>query len=63
MDIRFDEEKYAKNVLKRLEKQLKSEKGDIEIEMLKKEIEKHKERYSEILKKVTKIWVERSETL
>lgn len=55
MDIRFDEEKYAKNVLKRLEKQLKTEKGDIEIEMLKKEIEKHKERYSEILKKVTKI--------
>ena len=51
MDITVDWVKYSKNTLKRLEKQLKLEKGEMEREMLKKEIEKHKELYSEYLKK------------
>ena len=50
MDITVDWVKYSKNTLKRLEKQLKSEKGEMEREMLKKEIQNHKERYSEYLK-------------
>lgn len=49
MQINVDFKRYSKKLLKKMEKQLKTEKGDIERELLKKEIEKHKERYFEYL--------------
>ena len=50
MDITVNWEKYAKNVLKNLEKELKNAKNDWEKEDLKKEIARHKENYAEYLK-------------
>jgi hypothetical protein len=50
MQVNVDFEKYAKNVLKMMEKQLKNERGEEEKEMLKRDIEKHKDKYSEYLK-------------
>lgn len=54
MDIKMDWEKYAKKSLKRMEKELKAaEKNNEEwkIEDFKRDIERHKEEYSEYLKK------------
>lgn len=53
MDINVDWEKYAEKSLKRMEKELKLAKKNNEewkIEELKRDIEKHKDRYSEYLK-------------
>lgn len=50
MDIRVNWERYAKKVLKNLEKDLKKSKNQWEIEELEKEIAKHKENYAEYLK-------------
>lgn len=50
MDIRVNWERYAKKVLKNLEKDLKKSKNQWEIEELEKEILKHKENYAEYLK-------------
>lgn len=44
--VTFDESKYAKNMLKRLEKDLKKCKYDWQKEDLKKEIKRHKEYYN-----------------
>lgn len=50
MDIAVNWERYAKKVLKNLEKDLKKSKNDWEKEELKKEIATHKYRYAEYLK-------------
>lgn len=52
MDIKMDWEKYAKKSLNRMKKELKlAQKNNEEwkIEDLKKDIEKHKEKYSDFL--------------
>jgi hypothetical protein len=49
MVVRVDFERYAKKLLKRLEKQLKESKHLWEKEELKIEIEHHKQRYPEYL--------------
>lgn len=50
MDITVNWERYAKKVLKNLEKDLKNAKSDWEKEDLEKEIVRHKENYAEYLK-------------
>lgn len=50
MDITVNWERYAKKVLKNLEKDLKNAKSDWEKEYLEKEIVRHKENYAEYLK-------------
>lgn len=50
MDINVDWVQYAEKVLKRLEKELKNCKYGWKKEYLKRDIEKHKNRYAEYLK-------------
>lgn len=49
MQIDVDFKKYAENVLKKMKKQLKNTKDEHEKDILKKDIEKHKEKYSDYL--------------
>lgn len=53
MDINVDWKKYSEKLLKKMERQLKEAikaKENWKIEELKKDIENHKERYSDYLK-------------